>query len=140
MNLVERLTADWHYPLLTDEAALQHFTEHQRHSVIFLPAEPKHFPETLDVAIVLPELMKVFGEQLKPAVSDLAFAKTLAARYAITEWPSLLFMRHHAYLGHITRMRDWQVYLQKITALLHSPVPAKTPGIGIAVVSAPKEV
>lgn len=140
MNVLERLTTELHYPLLCQEADLQNLTQANLHSVIFLPAEPKHFPETLDVAVVLPELLKVFNEALQPAVADLVFAKTLAARYAISEWPTLLFLRNSDYLGHISRMRDWQVYLQKITTFLHSPLPPKTLGIGVAVVSTPKEL
>jgi hydrogenase-1 operon protein HyaE len=103
--------------------------------VIFLPNNPQHYPETLDVAIVLPELVKVFQGQFKPAVADWDYAKVLAAEYAITEWPALLFLRYGEYLGCITRVRDWSVYLSKIKTLL-AATPSKKPGIGVAVVSA----
>jgi hydrogenase-1 operon protein HyaE len=135
MNLVERLTAELGYPLVTEQAALDAFATRHSNSVIFLPAEPQAYPETFDVAIVLPELVKAFQAQLQPAVADKAFARDLAAKYAITEWPALLFLRHGAYLGSIARMRDWDVYLNKINALLNAE-PSKAPGIGIPVVAA----
>lgn len=137
MNLIDRLTTDLGYPLLTDQASLEAFAAAQENSVVFLPANPQHYPETLDVAIVLPEFVNVFNGRLTAGVADMAFAKALAAKYSITEWPALLFLRHGDYLGVITRMRDWDVYLSKINAFLSSSVPAKAPGIGIPVVGAP---
>lgn len=134
MTLVDRLVTDLHYPHLTDEQSLHSFSAQTAHTVIFLPANPQQYPETLDVAIVLPELMKVFALQLQPAVASPDLAKTLAARYAISEWPALLFLRNGEYLGVITRMRDWDVYLRKVQELLQAPTPVKAPGIGIPVV------
>ena len=135
MNLVERLTLELGYPLLTDAAALQSFAENVHTSLIFLPAEPQTYPETLDVAIVLPELVKAFQGKVQAAVADKTFARELAGKYNINEWPALLLLRHGAYLGAITRMRDWDVYLNKIHALLNAE-PSKVSGIGIPVVSA----
>jgi hydrogenase-1 operon protein HyaE len=137
MSLLERLTTDLGYPLLTDQASLDAFALPAANSVIFLPANPQHYPETLDVAIVLPEFLKIFSGRLTAGVADMTFAKELAAKYAITEWPALLFLRHGEYLGSIARMRDWDVYLSKINAFLSSSSPAKAPGIGIPVVGAP---
>jgi hydrogenase-1 operon protein HyaE len=134
MNLVERLTHDLGYPLLADHAALAAFAEQDDNSVILLPANPLHYPETLDVAIVLPEMMRVFSGRMQAAVADATFARELAGKYSITEWPALLFLRQGAYLGSIARMRDWGVYLSKINTLLDAPVPVKAPGIGIPVV------
>lgn len=136
-NLLDRLTTDLGYPLLTDEAALEAFARPCENAVILLPANPQHYPETLDVAIVLPEFLKIFQGRLQAAVADMSFARELAGKYAITEWPALLFLRHGEYLGSIARMRDWDVYLSKINALISSSSPAKAPGIGIPVVGAP---
>lgn len=134
MNLVDRLTNDWGYPLLLDQAALAVFAEPQENSVILLPANPLHYPETLDVAVVLPELVQFFSGRMQAAVADATFVRELAGKYSITEWPALLFLRHGAYLGSIARIQDWTVYLSKINALLDAAAPAKTPGIGIPVV------
>ncbi len=134
MSLVERLTHDLGYPLLADHVALAAFAEQQDNSVILLPANPQHYPETLDVAIVLPELMRVFSGRMQAGVAEANFARELAGKYNISEWPALLFLRQGAYLGSIARMRDWGVYLSKINALLAAPVPVKAPGIGIPVV------
>jgi hydrogenase-1 operon protein HyaE len=135
MSLIERLSTDLAYPLLHNAEQLTAFAQPVENVVIFLPNNPQHYPETLDVAIVLPELVKVFQGQFKPAVADWDYAKVLAAEYAITEWPALLFLRYGEYLGCITRVRDWSVYLSKIKTLL-AATPSKKPGIGVAVVSA----
>jgi hydrogenase-1 operon protein HyaE len=135
MSVIERLTTDLAYPLLSQVEQLTAFAQPVENAVIFLPNNPQHYPETLDVAIVLPELVKVFQGQFKPAVADWDYAKTLAAEYAITEWPALLFLRYGEYVGSIARVRDWSVYLSKIKTLL-AAAPIKKPGIGIAVVSA----
>lgn len=137
MNLLDRLTADFGYALLTDQASLDAFANPQENTVIFLPANPQHYPETLDVAVVLPELLRVFDKRLGAAVAEMVFAKTLAAQYGITEWPALLFLRHGEYLGVITRIRDWDVYLSKVNYFIASSTLAKAPGIGIPVVGAP---
>ncbi|MEZ5453966.1 MAG: hydrogenase-1 expression HyaE [Thiothrix sp.] len=136
-QLLDRLTHDLGYPLLADQASLEAFANPQENTMVFLPANPQHYPETLDVAIVLPEFLKIFQGRLSAGVADMAFAKELAAKYAITEWPTLLFLRHGEYLGTIPRMRNWDVYLSKINAFLSSSSPAKAPGIGVPVVGAP---
>lgn len=135
MSLIERLNTDLAYPLLSNAEQRAAFAQPLANAVIFLPNNPQHYPETLDVAIVLPELVTIFQGQLKPAVADWDYAKVLAAEYAITEWPALLFLRHGEYLGSITRVRDWSVYLSKIKTLLAAE-PSTKPGIGVAVVSA----
>lgn len=135
-NLLDRLTTDLGYPLLTGQDSLMAFAKPLKNSVVFLAANPQHYPETLDVAIVLPEFMKIFQGRLRASVADMEFAKTLAAKYGISEWPVLLFFRHGEYLGHIARMRDWDVYLSKINSLLNAPSPAKAPGFGIPIIGA----
>lgn len=135
MHLINRLTTELGYPLLVDKASLEAFAKPRLHTVIFLQANPQHYPETLDVAVVLPELMKVFKGRLHAGVADPDFARELAAQYAITEWPALLFLRHGGHVGSIARMRDWDVYLHKINALLMAE-PSGMRGIGIPVVSA----
>ena len=127
MSLLDRLTTDLGYPLLTDPASLAAFATPQENTVIFLPANPLHYPETLDVAIVLPEFLKVFRGRLSAGVADMNFARELAAKYAITEWPALLFLRRGEYLGSIARMRDWDIYLTKINAFINMSAPAKAP-------------
>lgn len=133
--LLERLTTELDYPLLTDDAGLKAFATGQQNAVVFLPASPQRYPETLDVAVVLPELVKAFGGRLTPALAETDYAAALAATYGVTAWPALLLLRHGEYLGVITRMRDWDVYLHKINELLASS-PVKAPGIGIPVVDA----
>lgn len=136
--LIERLTTELHYPLVTDDAELAAFTQTHENAVLLLPANPQRYPETLDVAVVLPELMQVF-RQMGAAVASEEFAQVLAQRYGVNEWPSLLFLRQGEYLGVILRMRDWDVYLNNVQDVLAS-TPVRAPGVGIPVVAAPPVV
>ena len=64
--LINRLIDELGYPLLDDDN-FEGFIEQTPISVLFLTEDPKRFPESLDVAVILPELIKQFP-QLTPAV------------------------------------------------------------------------
>jgi hydrogenase-1 operon protein HyaE len=61
--------------------------------------------------------------------------KTLKRQYGFTEYPALVFVRSGDFVGTITRIQDWNVYLEKITELMSS-APRRPPGFSIPVVSA----
>ena len=64
--LIDRLVDELGYPVLDDDN-FEDFITSTPYSVLFLTEDPKRFPESLDVAVILPELIKRFG-QLTPAV------------------------------------------------------------------------
>lgn len=95
-------------------------------SVLLFAGNPQRFPEALDVAVILPELLKVF-----PSLSAVRVAKASEpegqARYRFNVWPSLVFLRDGQYLGSISRVLNWQDYCQEIAAILsRSPDPFQT--------------
>ena len=53
--LINRLIDELGYPLLDDDN-FEGFIEQTPISVLFLTEDPKRFPESLDVAVILPEL------------------------------------------------------------------------------------
>jgi len=90
-------------------------------AVLFFADDPKRVPETWDVAVVLPDILRASAEPLRVGLLDPAAARALAGRYGVFRWPSLVFLRDGAYLGALERMRDWGEYLEEIPRILARP-------------------
>lgn len=130
--LVARLVEQHGYPLLDGEALLEAFCGAPGDAVIFCAGDPVQYPECLDVAVVLPELLHAFPGQFRVALAEHALEPALQVQYGFTRWPSLVFLRGGAYVGTISGIQDWVVYLARIQALLATPA-SRPPSIGIAV-------
>lgn len=100
--------------------------------VLFLAGDPVRFPESLDVAVVLPELQAGLQGRLRVGVVPREHEDAVARRYAVQRWPSLVFLRDGGYLGTVSGMQDWDVYLREVGELL-SRVPAPRPRPAIAI-------
>jgi len=129
---IRRLTEHHHYPLL-DEANLDAYVAQRDHMVLFFSENPAKFPESNDVAMVLPELVKAFAGRLEAALIAPAAQQALQRRYGFNQWPALVFLRRGEYLGAITQMRNWEEYLREIDRLLRAE-PNNPPGFAIPVV------
>jgi len=105
-------------------------------NVLFFPGDPAVVRDATDVAVVIPELVAVFGDQLNPGVVTDVFGDgmELKRRYGFREYPSLVFLRDGKYVGTISRIQDWTVYLEQIAALLDAPA-RRPPGFAIPVVT-----
>jgi len=131
--LIENMIEQQGYAVV-DEHSIGAFLESSETAVLFFTENPKHYPESNDVAVILPELMKQFAGRLKVAVVDRAAEQALRARYPFNEWPALVFVRNGDYIGAISRVQDWDVYLREFERLLNAePSPIK--GFKIPVVS-----
>ena len=86
--------------------------------VVLLAGDPVRFPEGVDVAAVLPELMKAFPKRFAVAVVPRDSEDAVAKRYGSQRWPSLLFFRDGQYVTAIAGMQDWDVYLAGVAAAL----------------------
>ena len=102
--------------------------------VVLLAGDPVRFPEGVDVAAVLPELMKAFPKRFAVAVVPRDSEDAVAKRYGSQRWPSLRFFRDGQYVTAIAGMQDWDVYLSGVAAALAMPA-SRPPTIGIPVVS-----
>ncbi|MET0088036.1 MAG: hypothetical protein ABW082_16130 [Sedimenticola sp.] len=131
--LIRMLIEEHNYPLV-DEHSVDSLLQENECTVLFFTENPKHHPESNDVAVILPELMKRFGERLEVAVVERDAEQALRARYPFNEWPALVFLRGGDYLGAISRVQDWDVYLREFERLLDAE-PAPVPSIRIPVVS-----
>lgn len=132
--LIARLTGEYGYPPL-DTGNLEAFCAAPGDAVLFCAGDPVQYPECLDVAVVLPELLRAFPGRFRAAVAAPALEPDLQARYGINRWPTLVFLRNGDYVGALAGIQDWSVYLARIQDLL-AATPSRPPSIGIAVSTA----
>ena len=115
------------------------FTGQPGDGVLFIWSDPVRFPEVLDVAVVLPELLKHFSAGGAPrfriGVVDKASEDAVAQRYGAQRRPSLVFVREGQYVGTVDGMLDWDVYVERFTQTLALPG-RRAPSVGIPVVNA----
>jgi hydrogenase-1 operon protein HyaE len=133
--LIEAMIEKYGYPVLNIEN-IDDYIQSQSECVLFFTENPTRFPESDDVAMILPELVKEYGNRFSAAVIDMESQRPLQARYAFKEWPTLVFLRDGEYLGAISRVQDWNDYIMTINNFLTSE-PKKVPGIGVAIETAP---
>jgi hydrogenase-1 operon protein HyaE len=129
--LIQNMIEQYGYPQL-DEAAHDLFIQQHQECVLFFTEDPIRFPESNDVAMILPELVKEYGDRFAAAVIDQSAQRKLQTRYGFNEWPSLVFLRDGKYLGVISRVQDWISYLTQINQILSSQ-PKTAPGFAIPV-------
>ena len=133
--LIERLLVEFGY----DEVNARNHDEFVAGSgmnVLFFPGNPQTVRDATDVAVILPELVAAFESQLRPGVVTDVFGdgKDLKRKYGFREYPSLVFVRDGEYVGAISRVQDWVVYLEKVNKLLEAPA-RRPPGFEIPVVT-----
>ena len=131
--LVQRLAREFGATWV-DETSVADWTAGGGDRVVLLAGDPVRFPEGVDVAAVLPELMKSFPNRFRIAVVPRDNEDAVARRYGSQRWPTLLFFRDGQYVTAIAGMQDWDVYLSGVAAALSMP-PSRPPTIGIPVVS-----
>jgi len=113
-------------------AEYEEFVGGRGNSLLFFSGDPGRYPESLDVAAVLPELMKAFPNQFRAGLVRAEAEVALQVKFGFGTWPALVFLRDGAYLGVLTGMRDWDDYLREIPALLAAPA-SRPPTLGVAV-------
>lgn len=130
-SLLDRLSSELGFPLL-DADGVDRFLDANGHSVLFFSGDPDQYPEANDVAVILPELMAVFGDRCGAAVVERRAERQLQARFGFSVWPTLVLLRGDQYLGAISRVQDWPVYLEEFARLLVAE-PRRPPTVGVPV-------
>ncbi len=102
---------------------------------VLLTDDPARCPESWDMAVVLPEVLRSFAGQLSAASAMPEVSRELARRYGVTRYPSLLFVRGGDYVGVLEGMYDWQLLGPAVARLLDTPA-SRAPSVGIPVTSA----
>jgi hydrogenase-1 operon protein HyaE len=90
-------------------------------------------PESWDVAVVLPEVLRscpgVRAVALTPAESAVA-----APRWGVDKYPSVVVLRDGRYVGVIEGMQDWEPFCQEL-ARLSQAEPRRAPSLRIPIVT-----
>lgn len=118
--LLERLVRDCGIPEVGADS-VDDFLAPPGDAVLFFSEDPRQYPESGDVAVVLPELLVAYRGRLRAAFVSRADERELQKRYGFARWPALVFLRGGEPVGTITGIHDWDVFLEKINALLESP-------------------
>jgi hydrogenase-1 operon protein HyaE len=133
-KLLERLRAQSKIVLL-DEEGLAAFVMAGNDGMVLFTQEPDQQPETWDVAVILPEVLKLTGDRLRAAIISPELARKEKVRFGITRWPTLVFVRDGGYVGAIEGMRNWEEYTREIAEMLERPI-GRPPSVGIPVTAA----
>lgn len=131
--LIQHLIDLHGYPCV-DAETIDAFLDANESALLFFTENPKQFPESNDVAVVLPELMQRFADCFSVAVVDRKDEHALHARYPFDGWPALVHLRKGRYVGAISRMQDWEVYQRELEQLLEQP-PSTLKPLSVPVVS-----
>jgi hydrogenase-1 operon protein HyaE len=102
------------------------------HVVLLFTEDPVRYKETLDLAVILPEIARAFPQRFAVGVLFPEAARACAPKYGFRRWPALVMLKDGGYVGAIDGLRGWDEYLQEAAALLTAPV-TRPPSIGVAV-------
>lgn len=122
--LIERLLTELNYPSVTadnhDSFINNSDDDGDTIAVLFFAGNPTRFPESLDVAVVLPELIQAYDGKLRAGVVLEDAQDAFKDTYPFSIWPALVFVRQGIMLGSICKIQDWQEYLLQINQLFES--------------------
>jgi hydrogenase-1 operon protein HyaE len=102
------------------------------HALLAFTEDPMRFKETLDLAVIVPQLQRAFPGRFAVGVLLPEAARKLQPRYGFNRWPALVMLRDGQYVGAIDGLRNWDDYLQTLQALLDAS-PSRPPTVGIPV-------
>jgi hydrogenase-1 operon protein HyaE len=132
--LFERLFGQLGYANLGAET-VDAFGAESGEALLFFAEDPARVKETLDLAVILPEIDKAFAGRFRVGVLLPEAAHLVARRYGFRRWPALVMLRGGEYVGTIDGIQDWDVYIARTAELLASPA-SRPPSIGIPVAAA----
>ena len=107
------------------------FTRRAGHTLLLFTEDPVRFKETLDLAVIVPEIARAFPAIAVGVLLPEA-ARALQPRYGFRRWPAIVLLRDGEYLGAVDGLRNWDEYLAEVAALLDA-ASSRPPTIGIAV-------
>ena len=132
--LVEQLFSR-HGFLRVDADSIDAFAAVPGHAMIVFTEDPVRFKETLDLAVIAPEVARAFAGCFRVAALLPADARKVAPRYGFARWPALVVLKNGHYVGAIDGLRNWEEYVEEMQRLLTAE-PTRAPSIGIAVKTA----
>lgn len=118
-----------------DLDTLDAFANAPGHALLVFTEDPVRYKETLDLAVIAPEVAAAFAGRFRTGVLLPADARKAASRYGFARWPALVMLKDGHYVGAVDGLRNWDEYVEEVQRLLAAE-PTRAPTIGIAVKSA----
>ncbi len=115
--------------------AFDSFADEPGRALIVFTEDPVRFKETLDLAVIVPEIVRAFGAAFRVGVLFPEAARAIAPRFGFRRWPALVVLADGRYVGAIDGLRSWDQYLAEIGQLIVG-APTRAPSIGVVVASA----
>jgi hydrogenase-1 operon protein HyaE len=104
-------------------------------AMVVFAEDPARYKETLDLAVIVPELHASRPRDFRVALLPPAASRALAPRYGFARWPAFVILRDGHYVGAVDGIRDWSEYAALLDSLLAS-APSRPPTVGIPVKAA----
>jgi hydrogenase-1 operon protein HyaE len=102
------------------------------HALVLFTEDPVRYKETLDLAVIVPELARAFPGRFRVGVLLPDAARVLHVKYGFRRWPAFVILQDGAYVGAVDGLRNWDQYVEELAALL-AAAPTRPPSVGIAV-------
>jgi hydrogenase-1 operon protein HyaE len=118
-----------------EAAELNDWQDRAGTAMLVFAGEPDRYKETLDLAVVVPELAKARPGAFRVGLLIPTAARALAPRFGFARWPAIVMLRNGHYLGAVDGLRDWSDYIGELDRLLTAE-PARPP-IRLTAVGAP---
>ena len=132
--LLTRLVAQTGASLL-DAATFDAWAKRPGAAMLVFVDDPDRNKETLDLAVIVPELHAARADRFRVALLPPAAAWALAPRYGFARWPAFVMLRDGQYLGAVDGLRDWNIYVTELDRLL-AAAPTRPPTVGIPLIAA----
>lgn len=136
--LIERLCAETGAPLL-DAGSFDDWARAGGRALAVFTEDPVQYRETLDLAVIVPELALAFPQRFRTGVLLQQAARAIAPRYGFKRWPAVVLLADGQYVGAIDGLRDWQDYVDELARLL-AAAPTRAPSVGIPVNAAASSI
>ncbi len=108
------------------------FTSQSGHALLLFLEDPFRFKETLDLAVIVPELATFFPGRFAVGVLLPEAARAFQPRYGFRRWPAFVLLKDGEYVGAVDGLRNWDEYVGTVSHLLEA-APSRPPTVGIAV-------
>ena len=104
--LLTRLVTETGAALL-DPSTYDAWAQQPGAAMVVFAEDPDRFKETLDLAVIVPELFAAADGGFRVALLLPAASRALAPRYGFARWPAFVMLRDGQYLGAVDGIRDW---------------------------------
>jgi len=108
------------------------FTATQGHTLLLFTEDPFRIKETLDLAVIVPEIARAFPGRFAVGVLLPEAARAVQPRYGFRRWPAIVMLKDGQYVGTVDGLRNWDEYVEDVARLL-AAAPARPPTVGVAV-------